>query len=90
MNGRSPIGRCGLLAAALLLPGCMSPPPIPASAPAAMATAGTAVVGTEIAGPDTILQPQPTGVLLLTEPADGEGPARDPCTLHGSTSRSWP
>jgi hypothetical protein len=31
------------------------------------------VVGTEIAGPDTMLQPLPTGVLLLTEPKDGAG-----------------
>lgn len=31
------------------------------------------VVGAEIAGPATILQPLPTGVLLLTEPKDGAG-----------------
>jgi hypothetical protein len=73
MNRRSWARRCALLPAALLLAACMSTPPIPASPRASPAAGATAVVGTEIAGPDTILQPLPTGVLLLTEPADGEG-----------------
>ncbi|MDP2123045.1 MAG: hypothetical protein Q8J92_01560 [Parvibaculum sp.] len=59
------------LVAALVVVGC-SPMPLPsAGVPGTGPT--PPVVGAEIAGPGTILQPLPTGVLLLTEPKDGKG-----------------
>lgn len=54
------------------------------------------VVGTEIAGPGTMLQPLPTGVLLLTEPKDGEGFERNMAvceaffrTLPSASEERW-
>jgi hypothetical protein len=60
------------------------------------ATATPPVVGTEIAGPGTMLQPLPTGVLLLTEPKDGEGFERNMAvceaffrTLPSASEERW-
>jgi hypothetical protein len=45
-------------------------------------TGNPPVVGAEIAGPGTILQPLPTGALLLSEPADGTAFERNLATCR--------
>ena len=68
-SGAIPIGFLLLIAACAS--GSRIPPPEGITFDNSNAT--PPVVGTEIAGPGTMLQPLPTGVLLLTEPKDGEG-----------------